>query len=172
MGHNKQQVLDELRAEYERWEALLASLSEAQIIDPRLPAGLSLKDVVAHLWAWQQRTVARAEAALHDRQPAYPQWPAHLDPHAEDDLEEINAWIYATNREKSWPRVYADWREGFQRLLAAAQDVDEKDMFEEERYAWLPGMTLAFILEASGEHHREEHYGPLTAWLRENGDIP
>jgi ATP-dependent RNA helicase SUPV3L1/SUV3 len=41
---------------------LLASLSESQITTPNLPANLSVKDVVAHLWAWQQLSIARLEA--------------------------------------------------------------------------------------------------------------
>ena len=50
---------------FDRWELLLASLSEKQLTDSNLPSNLSVKDVIAHLWAWQQLSVARAEAALH-----------------------------------------------------------------------------------------------------------
>jgi hypothetical protein len=39
--------------------------------------------VVIHLWAWQQRTIARMEAALADREPSFPQWSVDLDPDAE-----------------------------------------------------------------------------------------
>jgi len=72
----KQQILAALREEFERWEALLAGLSEAQITAPQLDDGWSIKDVIAHLRAWQQRSIARVEAALSDREPDYPDWPA------------------------------------------------------------------------------------------------
>ena len=53
----KQRVLTALREEFKRWEELLASLSEAQITAPEFADDWSIKDVVAHLRAWQQRSV-------------------------------------------------------------------------------------------------------------------
>ena len=62
--NDKQRVLTMLREEFKSWEQLLASLSEEQITAPQLPANWSIKDVIAHLRAWQQRSIARLEAAL------------------------------------------------------------------------------------------------------------
>ena len=56
-------ILAALRELFDNWESLLASLSEAQITTPLLPSPWSTKDVVAHLWAWQQRSIARRQEA-------------------------------------------------------------------------------------------------------------
>src|SRR5438552_16213356 len=80
MTNDKQQILKMLKDVYNRWEELLAGMSEEQVTNPDLPSGLSVKDVVAHLWAWQERSVARQEAAVRDREPAYPGWPEAFDP--------------------------------------------------------------------------------------------
>ncbi len=61
---NKGQILTELAEIFNRWQELLATLSEEQIIAAQLPDHWSVKDVVAHMWAWQQASVARAKAAL------------------------------------------------------------------------------------------------------------
>src|SRR5437588_13132413 len=100
---DKQQIIQGLRDVFNRWEELLASLSEEQITNRNLPSGWSIKDVIAHMWAWQQRSVARNEAALHDREPAYPDWPERLQPDPEEDVDKTNAWIYETNGDKPWP---------------------------------------------------------------------
>ena len=76
----KQHILAALSEEFNAWEELLTSMSEEQITTPPLPSDLSIKDVIAHLWVWQQRSVARLEAALLDREPEFPGWPAELDP--------------------------------------------------------------------------------------------
>ena len=59
---DKQHLLATLRTESERWQALLASLDEEQITTRTLPAGLSIKDQIGHLHAWQQISIARLEA--------------------------------------------------------------------------------------------------------------
>ncbi len=70
----KQQIVTGLNDIYRRWKDLLSSLSEDQILTPLQPSTWTVKDVVAHLWAWQQGSVARMEAALENREPHYPEW--------------------------------------------------------------------------------------------------
>ena len=164
--NDKQQILTALREEFNRWEALLASMSETQIAGPSSPTNWSIKDVVAHLRAWQQRSIARMEAALHNREPEFPRWPETLNPDSEDDTDQINAWIYETNREKPWPSVYRDWREGFQRFLELGEAIPEKDLLDVGRYPWLAGRPLSFILVASCEHHQEH-----LEWLLPGGSM-
>jgi hypothetical protein len=169
MMSDKKQILKILKEEFNRWEELLAGMSEEQITEPHLPSSLSMKDVIAHLWAWQQRSIARMEAALHDREPQFPRWLETLEPDSEDDLDQVNAWIYETYREKPWSLVYRDWREGFLRFLELGEAIAEEDLLEPGRYAWLQGHPLSLVLVSSYEHHHEEHLEPLLAWLRNNG---
>ena len=153
--NEKQGILIALREEFNRWEALLASLSEEQITAPQLPDNWSIKDVIAHLRAWQQRSIARLEAALLNRAPEYPVWPAQFDPEAEDQPHELNAWLYATYRDQPWSSVHRDWREGFLHFLELAEAIPEKDLLDAGRYAWLEGYALFAVLQGSYEHHRE-----------------
>ena len=161
----KERILVSLREEFDRWEDLLSSMSEAQINEPRLPANLSVKDVVAHLWAWQQRTVARLEAALSKTKPQYPAWPEGLDPYSEDDLEAINAWIHATNRDKPWSKVHHDWKTQYLHVIELGEEVPEQDLLQTGKYPWLADYALAAILAATYDHHHIEHLEPLLAFL-------
>jgi hypothetical protein len=166
----KQHILAALREEFNRWEELLASMSEAQITTPQLPSHWSIKDDIAHLRAWQQRSIARVEAAQHNREPEFPKWPAALDPEAEGATDQINAWIYEAAREQPWSTVHQQWRSGFLRFLEGADAISEKDLLDAGRYPWLPGHPLAFILLASYDHH-QEHLDGVLAWLREHGTM-
>lgn len=169
--NDKQHILTTLREEFNWWEELLASLSEAQITAPQLPDNWSIKDVIAHLRAWQQRSIARLEAALLNREPEFPKWPAELDPEVEGQPHELNAWIYETYRDQSWSNVYRDWREGFLQFLDLGEAIPEKDLLDPGRYPWLEGYPLAFILQASYEHHHEhqDYLAPVLARLRQQG---
>jgi hypothetical protein len=169
---DKHQILTTLRAEFTRWEDLLASLSEAQITAPLLPDNWSIKDVIAHLRAWQQRSVARMEAALLNQEPQFPTWPAQFDPEEEGQPHGLNAWLYATYRDQPWSSVHRDWREGFLRFLELGEAIPEKDLLDAGRYPWLEGYPLAFILQASCEHHQEheDYLEPLLARIRQYGN--
>jgi hypothetical protein len=166
--NDKNQILRMLNEEFNRWEELLAGMSEEQITDPHLPANWSMKDVIAHLWAWQQRSIARSEAALHNKEPEYPRWPERLEPDPDEDVDQTNAWIYETNRDKPWSSVYADWRAQFLRLLELSKEIPEIDLLDPGRYAWMGGYPLSASLLGSYEHHAE-HHEQLLAGLGQKG---
>ena len=165
----KQHILAGLSGVFNRWEELLASLNEEQLTIPLLPSHLSIKDVIAHLRAWQQRSIARLEAALLNREPEFPHWLAAVDPDAEGNTDRINAWIYEAYREQSWSKVHQDWRAGFQHFLASAEGISERDLLDAGRYPWLKGYPLSLILLASYDHH-QDHLEKLQTWLRERGN--
>jgi hypothetical protein len=155
LAQSKQEIIAALREVFEGWEASLRSISDEQVNAPNFSGNLSVKDVVAHLWAWQQLSIARVEAALQNREPEFSMWPADLDSDSDEDLDKINAWIYETYRGQPWSSVYQAWREGFQRFLQLAEAVPEEDLIEPGRYQWLGDYPLYDVLEGSWEHHRE-----------------
>ncbi len=170
--HTKHQLLAALKAEFDRWESLLGSLSEPQLLARDLPAGLSIKDVVAHLMAWQGLSIARLEAARDNRDPDYELGPAGLDPDADENVERINAWIHETYLEMPWPQVYERWRAGFLRFIDLADAMPEDALLQPARYWWLKDTPLSAVLEGSYDHHHDEHYAPLVHWLKDNGQLP
>ena len=167
----KQHILAALSEEFNRWEELLVGMSEAQITTPHLPANWSTKDDIAHLWAWQQRSIARVDAALLDREPEFPAWPTALDPDAEGAADQINAWVYETYHDQPWSTIHQQWQKGFLRFMEGAASIAEKDLLDSGRYPWLNDYPLAFVLLASYDHHHE-HLEKLIAWLNEQGNHP
>ena len=162
----KEHILTALREQFNRWEELLVSLSDEQITVPRYDFNWSIKDVIIHLWAWQQISIARMEAAVRNQEPQFPRWLTELDEDWEENASQTNAWIYQTYHEKPWPEVYQNWRKGFLQLLELGKPISEKDLLDGDRYPWLKGYPLAFILVASYDHH-QEHLEQLLAALHE-----
>ena len=160
--HMKRHILAALREELAAWESLLASTSEAQLVAPRAPSGWSLKDELAHLSGWQQRTVARLEAAQADREPVFPAWPADLDPEAEGTTAQINDWLYQTSRDLPWLEVYTRWRATFERVLELSESLSERDLLDSSRFAWLGEHALVDYLIGTYDHH-QEHFEGATA---------
>ena len=162
----KDHILAALREQFNSWEELLATMSEEQITTPYFDFGWSIKDVIAHLWAWQQVSIARMEGGLHNREPEFPKWIVDIGEDWEESADRVNALTYESNHEKPWSEVYQNWREGFLRLLELGNAICERDLLDGGRYLWLEGYSLAFILVASYDHH-QEHLEKLTDWLQE-----
>ncbi len=168
--NDKKQILKMLEEEFNRWEALLASLSEGQITDPQLPANLSIKDVVAHLWTWQQRSIARMEAAIRGTDPEFPGWPETFDPENEADtgsgqcldlrdLIGINPGrAYMAIGELDFSTSF-NWGRPFQKKICLIRgDMPGWTGSRSQLSCYL--LTTIIIVE---------HLEPLLAWLRQKG---
>src|SRR5690349_11875776 len=108
----KDHILAALREQFEAWDELLANLSVAEINTPQFDLDWSIKDVMAHLWAWQQISLARMEAGSGNTNPAYPAWILSLGAGWEEDSNRVNALTHETSHDKPWPEIYQNWREG------------------------------------------------------------
>jgi hypothetical protein len=170
---DKRELLAMHEGEFETWERLLAGLSTAQITHPALANGLSVKDTIAHLAAWQQRTIARLEAALQGHAPQFPQWPVALDEEESSEaVDRANAWILETQRHRTWADVHQQWQTGFLHFLELLRAIPEADL--------LPGGKLAWVAEYHPldghpgfyDYHHAEHRVQLETWLRNQADPP
>jgi len=124
---SKTQLLTELRTEQADWEALLDEIGQAHMTQPEVAGGWSIKDIVAHLTGWRRRSVRRFQALLHHEPDFSPPWPPEL---REDD--EINAWMYESNRDRPLAEVLSESREVFLRqMVAAVRDPDRRAPVEE-----------------------------------------
>jgi len=165
----KDHILTALREQFNRWEELLASMDEEQITAPHFDYNWSIKDVIAHLWGWQQISIARMEGGALDREPEFPKWVMELQGIWEENADQTNAKFYEINHKKPWSEVYKNWRDGFLRFLELGEPISERDLLDGSRYPWLKGYSLAFILVASYDHH-QEHLEKLTDWLHQHGN--
>jgi hypothetical protein len=151
----KEHILAAMREQFELWDELLSSLSEREVTAQRFDLDWSIKDVVAHLWAWQQISIARMEGGVLDREPEYPGWIVDSMEDWEEDADRVNALTFEKYHEKPWSEIHGNWRNEFLRFLALGNDVSQRDLLDGDKYPWLKGYSLASILIASYYHHQE-----------------
>lgn len=156
---SKAQLIAELHQENASWQALLDEIGEANMTQPEVAGGWSIKDIVAHLTGWRRRTIQRLQAALRREEVAPPPWPPELQ-----DDDEINAWIYQANRDRPLAAVLNDEREVFQQLVDSIAAFPEQDLQDPQRLAWLEGEPLSGALFFG--HFHEEHESDMRAWLK------
>jgi hypothetical protein len=151
---------DQLQQIFDEWKAYLATLTPNEIHQPNRYGIMSIKDVIAHLMTWQNRSNLRLQAAKDGVDPVFPGWPTDLDQESDDDVDAINAWIYKLHQNDLWENVYAQWTSGFQRLIDASQAFPPAQFSDKSAYPWLNGYSLEDVVIGSYNHHIE-HLDPL-----------
>src|SRR6266581_2993393 len=158
---SKKQLLAEMQSEQAAWLAMLDEIGEENMTQPEVAGGWSIKDIVAHITGWRMRTVLRFRAALDPTVDMTPDYPAELD--EDDEVDQINAWIYKANRDRPLADVLNDSREVFQQRVAEVSALSDQQLNDPQRFPWLEGerLTGAFIFG----HFHEEHEPDMRAWL-------
>lgn len=158
---SKDQLVSELKQENADWQALLDAIGEANMTQPEVAGGWSIKDIVAHMTEWRRRTVKRFEMIRNPKVDLTPHWPKELQ--EEEDVDKINAWFYEANRDRPLADVLGDSREVIQQLIAAIDALSDDDFQDSRIVAWLDGeqLTGAYLFG----HFHEEHESDMRAWL-------
>jgi hypothetical protein len=160
----KSDLLNWLQKQYRQWEELLDQIGPARMDQPGVNGDWSMKDIVAHLTGWNRWLVARLQAAGRGEPQPPPPWPAHLQT---DD--QINAWIYESNRERSVREVLDETHQIHHQLLTVVDglpdDVQIDEVQTDRAYylVWVNDQRLP-----AGEffdHFWDDHAPDVHAWL-------
>jgi hypothetical protein len=148
-------IEENARARAELLEAIDA-LSEEQRLEVWYD-GWSVKDIVAHLAAWQNAVAVGLEHIARGERPSLPGYEGD-----DDRFNELNTSAVA---DEPWEHIMAGLRAARERHEAAARNLRdagvEPDRLEE-------GKTAHRFLFHSGGHERE-HIPAILEWRRERG---
>lgn len=154
---SKDELLDMIRNSYERFEALLTSLSEEQMTTSGVNGPWSVKDNIAHLTVWQNYQAARQEGALTGVEPPDPVQGLKTE-------DEENEYFYQKHKNQPLEEVLADFRAAYQRLFAATQALSWEAL--NGPFPWYDNNVPigAYTLGNSAGHY-EEHGTIIQRWL-------
>jgi hypothetical protein len=159
---NKSELIDWLQNEYRLWEELLEQIGPIRMDQPGVNGEWSMKDIVAHLTGWNLWLITRLQSAHRGESEPPPPWPEHLQ--SED---EINAWIFASNRERSVGDVLDESRQLFQRLFTVMEDFSEDIQIEfvEPKFhiVWIGDQY--FPVGEFFYHFHDDHEPDIRTWL-------
>lgn len=124
----------------------------------------SFKDLIAHLTGWRELTAIRLEAAKADVDPQAP-WPDDLT--EEDDVGQINQWLFEKDRDKSLEQVVRETNANFDRLERALNALSEEELFTPSMFHWMTWTTAGVgpALIGASQEHQDEHMADVNAWL-------
>lgn len=159
---NKQELLRWLTEEQQKWALLLAAIGETRMDQAGINGDWSMRDIIAHLTGWQRWLVARLQAAGDGQPEPPPPWPAVLT--AEDD---INAWIYTSNRQRTVRQVLDDAHDVHEQLMAVLHTLPEDCRIEsiEAKFPVIWVNDQRFAVGEFFHHFYDDHAADVRAWL-------
>lgn len=145
---SKAQLIDEARREYAALEKLLAPLSLQVMTAPGALGEWSVKDVLAHLYAWQQMFFGWYAAGLRGEIPALP-----AQGYNWAQLPALNQAIFERYQETPLDELLACFRQSHQATLALIESLPEAELTATGQYAWLRQHSLLTYFNANTASH-------------------
>jgi len=151
----KSQLLESIREEHSLLEMTLARLTHDQMLLPGVEGVWSIKDVLAHISAWERRMISWTGSHLRGEEPAVPlPW----------DVDRMNAETYAQVKDKPLADVLEEFRESYWDSLSLAESISEEQYQTNYADTWPMGPLWTGIA-ANMNWHYKEHRMDIQKWL-------
>ena len=146
----KKRILESINTERRRLEKNLASISDEDMLVRGVIGEWSVKDIMAHLFDWEQRFLGWYEAGLRGEAPETPapglKW---------SQLRILNQQVFEKHQNRTLADVKSEFQASYERLLDTLNGIPEEDMYEVGRFEWTgTGNIAGFILANSANHYR------------------
>ncbi len=156
---NKKEMVNIANGERASWEALLRQVGVDRMELRGVCGEWSVKDIIAHLTAWERRALAGLRAAQEGVWPQPPEWPVNLGE------EGTTAWIFAAHRGRQLQDVLNESRTVFDELIQAFSPLTDQDLTEPGRFEWTQGRSLQALIRENSSEHYQDHSRGVRAWL-------
>ncbi|UCH58755.1 MAG: ClbS/DfsB family four-helix bundle protein [Anaerolineales bacterium] len=157
----KSQILTAIQAERLALETLLAKIPPAQMTLPDLHEGWSVKDILAHITAWEELMQGWVQTSLRGETPDRP-----APGESWEELDALNENMHQAHKDRPLEEVLQGFHDSHQQVLEMVNGLSEDDLLDPQRFAWRQGDPLWHLVAANTWWHYQEHRETIAAWLK------
>jgi len=144
-----------IKRDHAALDALLARVPETRMTQPLLDAGWSVKDVLAHITAWEQLCLKWLRTGVREELTAGDDLGTQVDA--------LNARLYAENRAQALDAVRDAYARSYDEIVTAAEALSDEQLTAKP--AWAPHAHLWQIVSANSDEHYREHIEQISRWI-------
>jgi hypothetical protein len=159
---DKKTLMDTIQKEYAQFESLIAPLTEAQLCKVPFEGEWSIKDIMAHIAAWEQLCTKWLAESVRGETP---------NPSERNDMES-NYRIYRDNRDRPLKEIQELFKYTHKQFLHQVdilfQTLTEEDINVSDRFAWTeswPGSSLIAAIADNSYEHYYDHTQQIRNWI-------
>ncbi len=145
---NKTQLLTSIQKEYSALEKVLTALTPEQMAISPASGAWAVKDIIAHLYEWQQMLFTWYQAGLRGEMPAVPapgfKW---------SQLPALNQQIYEKYRELAPDSALKMFRESHHKTVQFIETLTDTDLTTPGLYRWMNQNSLISYLNSTTAAH-------------------
>lgn len=143
---------------------LVSSLTDVQVSEKRIVGDWTIKDVIAHLAAWNWEAIDEVERVLRDEAT----WPARYEDKVGEG--EFNRREVGKRKDKSWQEALKDWDDSFWAQIKRMEQISEGEWkYQSKKQTWSDGTPVTvyslFAYEYEGEDHEGGHAKQIKEFL-------
>lgn len=162
---DRRETIERYKKEHESLKKLVVSLSEEQVTKPNTVGEWSVKDIVAHLAAWNWEAIDEVERVLKNEAT----WQARYDDKKGES--EFNRKEVKKRRGMSWKEVLKDFDDSFWAQIKRMEQLSEDAWkHRSENQAWSDGTPVTVYSLFSNEYEGEGHEGGHAVQIRKIRD--
>jgi hypothetical protein len=150
--YTRSELLAVLDREWANIERICASLSEADMVKPGAQGEWSIKDILAHISAWEKYLLDRLGMVMTGVPPLYPAMKSW------DDIHRFNAQVYAENKDRPLTSVIIEFRSLYRGVMTVLEALNDDLLNQPYSYDFPDdSLTLLQLIRANTYVHYREH---------------
>jgi hypothetical protein len=158
----KDEILDALEDEREKFLEAIDGLSDDEIQAPGVVGSWSVKDIMIHLSAWEAEMVKLLWQAHSGQKPTT----MHF---SQVDVDAINREWFDAYHDRPLERVFDDFAAVRKQTARRVDGLTDQALEDPQRYDWLGGRPLWEWVAGDSFEHEAEHAAQILKWrAREN----
>ena len=162
MTETKAELMAAVQKEWDNLQASLDGLTEEQMHLPGVVGDWSIKDVLAHITAWQARLITsmfRAEKGLTpDTTESGPA------------VDRFNQQWYIEMKDRPFEQVWDDLDASYHQILKRLEVSHAEALFDPRHYKWMKGQPFVQYIEGDTSEHYAEHAAQIREWRKRLAD--
>jgi hypothetical protein len=154
----KDELIQKIESEWANLQSALDGLTEEQMHQPGVVGDWTIKDILAHITAWQTRlitTLFKAERGVT---------PEATEP--SKTVDQMNEKFYRELKDRPFDQVWDDLDSSYHQLLGRLEGWKEKDLFDPKRFKWMQGSPFVEYIAGDSYEHYAEHAAQIGEWRR------
>ncbi len=155
----KSDLLMVIRTERARFEALIETVPESRQSETGVEAHWSIKDIMAHIAAWERLAMDRIHAGITGEPLKFPLIAGN------EFVDQFNGEIYEANKARPLAEVYAEFHAVHRQFLDQIEALDAVLLPQSLPFDWAGKLTYQVVISANTHWHYAEHADSIEKWL-------
>lgn len=146
---SKAQLLEQADVNFEKLQAELSGLTDMEMIEAGIVGEWSIKDVLAHLFEWQQMTCSWYRVGKSGETPFTPS-----PDYTWRQIPDLNQHIYEMYKDVPLNEILEKFARSHTETIALIESMDNDELFTPKVYKWTKSTTLgSYLTSATSSHY-------------------